>query len=562
MDGRLDLDDAAEHHQPVSQSRQTSAGLASYALAAFHLGTDLVTANDFINQFHDQYPVPDSDNFEFDSYFWLHLIWRIYHDPAMNARLTPLARTDIQDMMWRWIRTRSRVSDAQGDTWVYHGSENHDAMQKVSFLLCAEGLKDAPGYGPGMVLADGQTLAQHATAWSDYLQRYFIGRAREGINAEIASPIYAKYSVGAYYNVMDFAESPVLRTLAQRFITLYWADTASDWTRSGVRGGGEARCYKDSYLRLGSQYSFNAVLYGYGWHATSNTVRTYGLIPATSSYRVPAILNACATDPARPNYLYTSRRFGRAGAVSGYDNNIIFDSGNSNLRRDTWVTPDYTMGTVTYDMNRQYTQISDQNRAMGVMFASGLNDRVMVFGKGAASDDKSYADLNGVTRANCMVVQRDQNANASGSGTLVFVPQNLWNARVENSGWLFLQSGNAYCALRPAGGGYTAATAANGVDLSMSNIWAPVIIQMGQAANYADFAAFQDFRHRQRADLRYQHAQLHQRGRRHLHLLRQQQNHPAGERNHREPQPDQDLRQPLPLDGPWHESGHGFLSRL
>jgi methionine-rich copper-binding protein CopC len=468
----------------------SSAGLASYALAAFHLGTDLVTANDYINQFHSLYPVPDSDTIDFDSYFWLHLIWRIYHDPAMNARLTPQARADIQDMMWSFIRTRSRASNAQGDTWVYHGSENHDAMQKGSYLLCAEALKDAPGYGPGMVLADGQTLAQHATAWSGYFQRYFIARAGEGINAEIASPIYAKYSVGVYYNLMDFAESPVLRTLAQRFVTLYWADTASDWTLSGVRGGGEARCYKDSYLRLGNQYSFHSLLYGYGWHATSSTVRTFGLIPAASSYRVPAIITACATAPARPNYLYTSRRYGRAGSVAGDDNFITFDSGNSNLRRDTWVTPDYTMGTLTFDMNRAYTQITDQNRAMGVMFASGPNNRVMVFGKGASFDNKSYADLSGVTRPNCMVVQRDQNANNTGSGTLVFVPQSLWNARVEASNWLFLQSGNAFCAIRPASGGYTATTAANGMDLAMSNIWAPVVIQMGQAANYADFAAF------------------------------------------------------------------------
>ena len=467
-------------------STTSSAGMASYALAAFHLGTDLVTANDYINQFHDQYPVPDSDTIDFDSYFWLHLIWRIYHDPAMNARLTPLARTDIQDMMWLFIRTRSNTSNAQGDAWIYNGSENHDAMQKGSYLLCAEALKDAPGYGPRRVLADGQTLAQHATAWSGYFQRYFIGRAGEGINAEIASPIYAKYSVGVYYNLMDFAESPVLRTLAQRFITLYWADTASDWTLSGVRGGGEARCYKDNYLRLGSQYSFRSLLYGYGWHAASSTVGTYGLIPAASSYRVPAIITACATAPARPNYLYTSRRFGREGGGSV----IAFDSGNSNLRRDTWVTPDYTMGTITFDMNRDYVQILDQNRAMGVMFASGSNNRVMVFGRGTTFDDKSYADLSGVTRANCMVVQRDQNANSTGNGTLVFVPQSLWNARVETSGWLFLQSGNACCAVRPASGGYTAETAASGVDLSLGNIWAPVIIQMGQASSYADFAAF------------------------------------------------------------------------
>ncbi len=471
-------------------STTSSAGMASSALAAFHLGTDLVTANDTINQFHSQYPVPDSDTIDFDSYFWLHLIWRIYHDPVMNARLTTQARTNIQDMMWRFMRTRSRTSDAQGDTWVYHGSENHYAMQKGSYLLCAEALKDAPGYGSGMVLADGQTLAQHATAWSGYFQRYFTARAGEGINAEIASPIYAKYSVGVYYNLMDFAESPVLRTLAQRFITLYWADTASDWTLSGVRGGGEARCYKDNYVRLGSQYSFHQVLYGYGWHANASTARTFGLIPAASSYRVPAIITACATDPARPNYLCTSRRFGRAGSVVGDDNFITFDSGNSNLRRDTWVTPDYTMGTLTFDMNRQYTQISDQNRAMGVMFASGPNNRVMVFGEGSSIDDKSYADLSGVTRANCMVVQRDQNANNSGSGMPAFVPQALWNARVEASSWIFLQSGNAYCALRPAGGTYTATAATHGLDISMSNSWAPVIIQMGQASSYADFAAF------------------------------------------------------------------------
>ena len=67
----------------------------------------------------------------------LHLVWRIYCDPAMNARLTPAARTDIEDMMWRLIRTRSRLSDAQGTEWVYHGSENHNAMQKGAFLLCS-----------------------------------------------------------------------------------------------------------------------------------------------------------------------------------------------------------------------------------------------------------------------------------------------------------------------------------------------------------------------------------------------------------------------------------------
>ena len=72
-------------------------------------------------------------------------------------------------------------------------------------------------------------------------------------------------------------------------------------------------------------------------------------------------------------------------------------------------------------MNRDYLQVFDQNRMAGVFFASGVNDRIVVFGKGSASNNKSYADLNGVCRENCMVVQRDKNANSSGNETLVFI---------------------------------------------------------------------------------------------------------------------------------------------
>ena len=77
------------------------------------------------------------NQFQSPGSFMLHLVWLIYCVPAMNARLTPAARTEIDDMMWRWIRTRSRLSDAQGTEWVYHGSENHDAMHMGAFLLCS-----------------------------------------------------------------------------------------------------------------------------------------------------------------------------------------------------------------------------------------------------------------------------------------------------------------------------------------------------------------------------------------------------------------------------------------
>ncbi len=91
---------------------------------------------------------------------------------------------------------------------------------------------------------------------------------------------------------------------------------------------------------------------------------------------------------------------------------------------------------------------------MGVFFASHPDDRVVVYGKGA-SNDKSYADLNGVCRENCMVVQRDKNANSSGNGTLVFVSQSLYGNHDENNGWFFTEIDGSYCAIKPATGGYT-----------------------------------------------------------------------------------------------------------
>jgi len=471
----------------------TSWGDAGYALACLHANSSVAAGNSSITNFYSAFPVPDSTStIDFEAYFKLHLMWRIYHDPDMNARLTTTARDNIEDMMWRWINQRSTVSDANGSEWRLHDSENHDAMQKGGYLLAALGLKNAGApYGPDATIADGHTIAEHAEAWSDYFLRYFRSRAREGINVEMACPTYAKYSIGVYYNIRDFAESALLREIADRFITLYWADTACDWTLSGVRGGAETRCYKENYLRLGTQYSFHSLLYGYTWHENAGTARLYTLMCATSSYRVPEIIRACATDTNRPNYLYTSRRWGLDGGSVGATYVVGFDSGNSHIRRDTYVTRDYAMGAITLDMNRDYLQVFDQNRIAGVFFASGVNDRIVVFGKGAASNNKSYADLNGVCRENCMVVQRDKNANASGDGTLIFVAQAVWDSGVETNGWFFSQSGNAYCGVKPAGGGYTSSNASHGVELALGDIWAPVVVQMGQASNYADFASFQ-----------------------------------------------------------------------
>ncbi len=470
-----------------------TAGLPSYALACFYSDTNIPIANRLINRFYTEFPVPDATGISFDSYFWLHLVWRIYCDSTMNSRLTTEARDNIENMMWRFVNQRSEVEDARGSVWRIHDSENHDAMQKGSYLLCVEALKNAGApYGPYRTLADGNTIQEHADAWSDYFQKYFVTRAKEGINVEIASPIYSKYTLGVYYNILDFAESSLLREIAKNFLDLYWADVVNDWTLSGVRGGAETRCYKDNYLWKGAQLA--SLTWAYGWHETAGTSRTYELIPTVSSYRVPEILTAIATDKNRPNYLYTSRRFGLDGGTGAGSGTytIGFENGHSNLIRETYVTPDYTMGTLTFDMKKDYCSLLDQNRVMGVYFSSEINDRIVVYGEGA-SNEKSYADITGVCRKNCMLIQRDANASNSGENTLIFISQSIWDMHVDSAGWFFSKTGKAFIAINPGKSGYTAETTnAYGHIMQLNNEWLPAIIQLGQASNYDNFEAFQE----------------------------------------------------------------------
>lgn len=480
---------------PGISNPNNSSGVFPYALACLYLNQNVSQANDLIFDFYTNNPIPANTSSDGAGYFWQHIMWRLYHNPTSNGRLATRTRNLIEDNMWNWVLNRSTRVEALQTEWKIHDSENHDAMQKGSHMMCLLALKNSPRYGPNQVLSDGGTIADHLAAWTDFYLRYFKTRAMEGINVEIASAQYARYTVGVYYNIMDFSDSPKLRAIAKQFIDLYWADTVSDWVSSGVRGGAQTRCYREgNYLKMGSTYAFYGLLWGYKWREGTGGVSTYGLIQATSPYRVPDIITAIATDPARPNFLYSSRRFGRGGAWDAKkDYSVVFDNGNSNLRRDTWVTPDYSMGTLTVDMNRDYIALIDQNRVMGVTFASGVNHRIMVCGQGGTADTtKSFADISGVTRQDCMIVQRDKNAYQTGTATQIFVAQAAWNNRVENGGWFFTQLGNAYCAIRPAGGGYTNASTGSGHYLTLGDMWAPVIIQTGQAHNYSNFTDFQN----------------------------------------------------------------------
>jgi hypothetical protein len=409
------------------------------------------------------------------------------------AHVSAAARGVLLDLTWNYVQKRSAYADAAGSVWMVSGSENHDTMRKSSYLLFEQVL-EAAGRGKDL-LADGHSVSDHRARWTEWWKEYFRQRAREGISSEIASPTYDIYGLECFANLRDLAGSDVLRRLAEEFETLFWADYAQDFLPStGVRGGGMTRVYKDASLTLGARENLLPATYMYGWHDNApQATNPAALIMAASSYRPPGVVSAMALHP-RPQS-YVSRHFGLGSQLSdaqGIAYLMTFPGGNASIRRDSWRTPSYVMGTFGVDASLSYTALNGQDRAMGVMFASGINHRIIVAGLG--TDDggrRGLWEIYGVSRKNCLVVARDVHASES-SGTRIFISSGEpWDNRVQVGDWLFTQAGAAYAAIRIATGGYSATTVTDGTMLDLADMWAPIVIQTGLAQDYVDFSAFQ-----------------------------------------------------------------------
>ena len=492
----------AKHVTTQFPPKGTCWGDVTYAFSALQSNQDVAGANALLASLETKYPTVLSPTLEPPCYWANALIARAMLLNPAAGRLTGPTALALKPLLLNFVQQRSRFADGMGTVWLISGSENHDLMRKGAFLSFTQILM-AAGNG-ATVLADGKTVAEHHTAWTRWWKEYFRQRAREGIAVEIASPTYGKYSVQLFYNVRDLASDASLRKRAEDFLTLYWADWAQDQLpRTGVRGGAQTRCYKDTSLTAGNADALRAITWAFGWHphAPPSATNPAVLAIASSSYRPPPIVDAIATR-AEP-HKYVSRRFGKGLATTdlgGLAYNVMFDGGTSHIRRDTWWTPDYVMGTLSVDSNQDYIALLNQNRAMGVYFASGVDDRIVIAGRGTdqplvTADGgtlfrRGYAEIRGISGKDCMVVARDVDATRN-NGTRVFVSNGALTQNQETQGgWWFSRTADAFIGIRPATGTWTAFGTVGGTYFDLTDLWSPVVVQTGRSVDYADFAAF------------------------------------------------------------------------
>jgi hypothetical protein len=234
---------------------------------------------------------------------------------AIGTALLNMSSNNATGSLWAFIRER------QDDAIEIDDSESLDLANKVPVSLALEAVESLPGprFGPGAVLPDGHTVAEHCAAWSRYWKTYFRSRALFGVNVEVASTIYSKYFMEELACMHDLTQDAQLRALVADYMQLYFADAATEFlltanaTVSGqaaTRGGAKARVYHDHYFFDDSD-PIEQAGWLFGWMGDSfsrfanNTFGWYYIHIAATDWRPLPQLKCIAISKPAP-FMWTS----------------------------------------------------------------------------------------------------------------------------------------------------------------------------------------------------------------------------------------------------------------
>jgi hypothetical protein len=473
-----------------------------FALAALYLNTQTADANQAI--LDACAALKNSQTFGDDFHWYGNLFFRIYkyfgHDSAyFPGRLTSEAESAICDIFWEWAKTESKVTDAEtavSKTWYIWGSENHDAMKDTTCYSAAAILKDVAPYNT-YVYDDGFTAQQHYEAWNVFAKEYLRERAKRGLLVETGSYTYSKYTLQGWYNFYDFAEDTNLARLGGMTLDLWWADWAHEQI-NGVRGGGKSRVYQD-----GDDLASSDGVYGMCWYylgiGSANNKHPGVMCLATSTYRLPLVVMDIALDiSGRGAYEFKSRRPGLnllprpVDAPASLPDWPVYclDPNYGGIFHYTYSTPAFIIGSSMLEKRPtgDWSAISSQNRWQGVILKKHVDARIFPRCVGLAGGNKTYNQYWSVQNKGTLITQKLSTSSYTGDMRVYFAKNPMRFASiVEESGWIFVNATDAYAAVRPATGTYSWDDA-NWVRLS--DPCAPVIIEVAQSEDYADFTAF------------------------------------------------------------------------
>lgn len=481
-------------------SRKYCQSVTRFAMIAFLLDDQVEQANQAMQEMCRFYLGDHNSMFNDDSFYWAHELYvRIYEffntrNPRKVTRLTHETEELLLEMMWQWSRQRCKMEDVllkiERDTWYYHSTENHVAMEYAAALGFAQILKQLPGYRERQY-DDGYTAAQHCAVLETWHREFCRERARRGMFFEIGSPGYNVRTLAGFYNIHDFAEDAELRRLAGMLLDLWWAEWAQEQI-DGVQGGGKARIRGwNALVGTHKAQGFTWFYYGRGSPMESYTE---SLVVGTSQYRLPLVVLDLAMDvEGRGVYEIRQRRMGLAMGEHNRPPDAWFRTDFGGILRYSYCTPEFVIGTNMREARPQpdWHLGASQSSWHGVIFAGEKNARIVP--KCANRGGDSLNEQWSVQRQGTLIAQKLR-THVDAREMMVWISANTLSEPLEENGWIFVEAQGAYAAVRPVTGGYqwrpAPAKAYTGRFMVCADEWSPVIVEAARKVEFEDFAAF------------------------------------------------------------------------
>jgi hypothetical protein len=468
------------------------------AFAKMYLNQDLDAANKTLVE-----ELKKSD--EGNAWSLLHtpLYCRFYYNFSNRAgkypgRMTPETEKLLLETLWNRTVDKNDIHWSKQSTWWMDGSENHDLNAKACNLVTSRIFMNEPEYkdriypdhgyggayhyghagyyGTGVdpdrhgggraELADGKqyNAADHYEAWLAYIKEYFSERARRGFYLERAAPGYTHHTFNFVELAYTYSGDKELEGIIDDFMDVFWADCAQE-SIGTIRGGPKTRHHYKVGSAADGVHGF--VEFQLGGPGNGACWWYYNMI---NDYRMPAVVWAMSIDRQGMGcFEYKSRGIGEEQNIwprpLGQERAMLCDT-DSRFLKYSYVTPDYILSTQMDHPAAVHSHLSVAGRWHGMVFGESDAARIVPVGLpsvDAKTKKKSQVDMEMMYKTaqykNTLIVQQSRNYNVVHP---TWYPSyygrhekpmgvwlgNDWDKLVEKNGWVFVQKGNAYGAVR------------------------------------------------------------------------------------------------------------------
>ena len=429
---------------------------------------------------------------------------RLYHTFGTNSKIFPGrlnqdAEYALLSLLWERNKQRNDISLARQSSWWLVANETNDVISKAISLLSSQifmnekafselrlpntGTGGGYGYwfhssqsqwdgpqGEGD-FKDDRTYRplEHYYAYIEFFKRYFKDRANRGLFIEHGSSLYSQYSLMPIYDIYSMCEDRQLRQMAGKFLDLYWSLWAQEQL-AGIRGGARIRDIASAAAEKDSDYLMGRFLLGGGGDANGPT-----LSQVLSGYNLPAVVWEIALDrKGLGEFQSISRLPGEEQRLiprpAGTERTLLCDT-ESALVSYSHITPDYIMGCRMDSPIATHSYISNTGTKYGVTFPTIAEPAVFLWGVEVIDEinfvlSSDSGNFRSKQHKNVMLIQQARN-------TLTISPQ--WfpqksqlamemgislNPAIKNitekEGWIFIEEGTAYLAIRVVRGEFSA----------------------------------------------------------------------------------------------------------